>query len=211
VLKDLPDKAYSTVGVNLPSSVLSPLRGTSGLEYVNRARTLLSKAKIEECVKMIQDHIESDSKVLVYSQHIDHITEIFSRFQDQAVLHFGGINPKIRNENVKRFQEDPSIKLLVGNTDTAVGYTATAADTVIFLDLPWSPSDLKQAEDRAHRIGQKNAVTVKYLIARGTLEEEILRLLQAKEKLLRGSLDGSAEDINIDIRNELIESINNAA
>jgi SWI/SNF-related matrix-associated actin-dependent regulator 1 of chromatin subfamily A len=207
VLKDLPAKAFSTVGLDMPSSVLAPVRGMRGLEYVNRARTLLSKAKIAECIKIIEDHIESNSKVLVYSQHVDHINEIFMHFQQQAVLHYGGINPKIRNDNVKRFQEDPNIKVLVGNTDTAVGYTATSADTVIFLDLPWSPSDLKQAEDRAHRIGQKNAVTVKYLLARGTIDEEILRLLQSKEKLLRGSLDGTVEDRALDIRDELVKSL----
>jgi SWI/SNF-related matrix-associated actin-dependent regulator 1 of chromatin subfamily A len=207
VLKDLPEKSFTTVGLNINPAILQPLRGLSGLEYVNRARTLLSRAKIKECVKMVQDHVEQDSKVLVYSQHVDHIMEIFREFKDNAVLHYGGISPLERNNNVKRFQEDPNIKVLVGNTDTAVGYTATAADTVIFLDLPWSPSDLKQAEDRAHRIGQKNAVTVKYLIALGTLEEQILRLLQTKEKLLHGSLDGSTEDKELDIRDELLESL----
>lgn len=208
VLKDLPDKVFQSVPIDLPGNILCPLKGITGLEYITRAKQLLSKAKIKECVNLIKDHIAQNSKVIVYSQHLENIHELYKNFESNAVLHYGGINSMQRQANVDRFQTDPNCNVLVGNIDTAVGYTATSADTVIFLDLPWSPSDLKQAEDRAHRIGQKNAVTVKYLIARGTLDEQILKLLQSKEKILLGSLDGKMSNESMDIKQELLESLN---
>jgi SWI/SNF-related matrix-associated actin-dependent regulator 1 of chromatin subfamily A len=61
-----------------------------------------------------------------------------------------------------------------------VGLTLTAASLVIFAELFWNPGILVQAEDRAHRIGQTDCVTVQYLLARGTTDDRIWPLIIRK-------------------------------
>jgi SWI/SNF-related matrix-associated actin-dependent regulator 1 of chromatin subfamily A len=61
---------------------------------------------------------------------------------------------------------------------------------VAFLELPWTPGECIQAEDRLHRIGQKDSVTVYYLLAQNSIEEKIAKMLDRKKKILDSVLDG---------------------
>lgn len=83
-----------------------------------------------------------------------------------------------RQSVVKRFNEDPSIDVLLLTTQVGgLGLNLTGADTVIFVEHDWNPMKDLQAMDRAHRIGQKKVVNVYRLITRGTLEEKIMGLV----------------------------------
>ena len=80
-----------------------------------------------------------------------------------------------RHDIVTRFNEDPSIDVLLLTTHVGgLGLNLTGADTVIFMEHDWNPMKDLQAMDRAHRIGQKRVVNVYRLITRGTLEEKIM-------------------------------------
>ena len=128
------------------------------------------------------------------------------QFKDIAVKVDGSVPNEQRSINVERFQNDPKIRLFVGNVQAAgVGLTLTAASNVAFLELPWTPGELSQAEDRCHRIGQKDAVNVHYLLAEGTIEEKIARLIDKKRKVLDSVLDGKEteqESLLTEIMNE---------
>ena len=66
---------------------------------------------------------------------------------------------------MKSFQSNPQIRVgLLSMTAAGVGLTLTAASTVIFAELHWTPGVLAQAEDRTHRIGQVNSVHIIYCI-----------------------------------------------
>uniref|UniRef100_A0A0N8BMP5 TATA-binding protein-associated factor n=1 Tax=Daphnia magna TaxID=35525 RepID=A0A0N8BMP5_9CRUS len=93
----------------------------------------------------------------------------------------GSIAAGARQGVVKRFNEDPSIDVLLLTTQVGgLGLNLTGADTVIFVEHDWNPMKDLQAMDRAHRIGQKKVVNVYRLITRGTLEEKIMGLQKFK-------------------------------
>ena len=90
----------------------------------------------------------------------------------------GEVSPETRKKKVDLFQEDSNIKVaILSVTAMGTGFTLTAASTVIFAELYWTPATLIQAEDRTHRIGQKNAVNIHYLIGDNTLDPIMLRQL----------------------------------
>lgn len=93
----------------------------------------------------------------------------------------GSIPAGSRHSIVNRFNNDPSIDLLLLTTHVGgLGLNLTGADTVIFVEHDWNPMKDLQAMDRAHRIGQKKVVNVYRLITRGTLEEKIMGLQKFK-------------------------------
>jgi SWI/SNF-related matrix-associated actin-dependent regulator 1 of chromatin subfamily A len=75
-----------------------------------------------------------------------------------------------------------------------LGITLTAANKVIFAELYWNPGSIFQAEDRAHRVGQKSAVSVMYILARKTADDDLWRLVLKKMKVV-GSLDLNKENL----------------
>ncbi|XP_074595311.1 histone acetyltransferase 1 [Brevipalpus obovatus] len=93
----------------------------------------------------------------------------------------GSIPPGSRQSLVYRFNNDPSIDVLLLTTQVGgLGLNLTGADTVIFVEHDWNPMKDLQAMDRAHRIGQKKVVNVYRLITKGTLEEKIMGLQKFK-------------------------------
>ncbi|CAA21270.2 TATA-binding protein-associated transcription initiation factor Mot1 [Schizosaccharomyces pombe] len=93
----------------------------------------------------------------------------------------GSVEPTKRQEAVTKFNNDPSIDVLLLTTHVGgLGLNLTGADTVIFVEHDWNPMRDLQAMDRAHRIGQKKVVNVYRLITRGCLEEKIMGLQRFK-------------------------------
>ena len=78
----------------------------------------------------------------------------------------------MRHERVTSFQSDPKIRAaILSITAASQGITLTAASIIVFAELTWTPSLLNQAEDRAHRIGQKNSINIYYMQGRGTIDD----------------------------------------
>lgn len=216
VLKDLPDKIHSLVPITLSnqqeydaieSDVIGFLRNSKGEQAADKASNaevivqieLLKQAavrgKLNAVINWIQDFLESDEKLVVFATHKFVIDEFMSRFPQIAVKIDGSTSMTDRNLAVEHFQTNPKVKLFIGNIKAAgVGLTLTAASNVAIVELPWTPGDLKQAEDRCHRIGQKDTVNVHMLIVPGTIEEEIAELLDKKTKILDAVLDGKETD-----------------
>ncbi|KAI3686978.1 hypothetical protein L1987_80668 [Smallanthus sonchifolius] len=78
-----------------------------------------------------------------------------------------------------------------------VGLTLTAASTVIFAELSWTPGDIIQAEDRAHRIGQVSSVNVYFLLANDTVDDIIWDVVQSKLENLGQMLDGHENSLEV--------------
>ena len=148
-------------------------------------------AKIPAALEVIHDAVESSGKVVIFAHHRDVIQTLYDSLVDYrpAVVH-GGTSEKARQDAVDRFQRDPNVKVLVGQIQAAgVGITLTAASHVIFVELDWTPGNITQAEDRCHRIGQKDAVLVQHLVLENSLDARMAKLLVKKQEIIERVLN----------------------
>lgn len=111
-----------------------------------------------------------------------------------AVLH-GGLPGKDRKAVLDRFKTDPECRVFLSTDAGGVGLNLQSADTVVNLELPWNPAVLEQRIARVHRMGQSNPVRVVNLVTRGTIEERVLRTIEAKQNLFAGVFDGDEDEI----------------
>lgn len=152
-----------------------------------------SQTKVARVIEFVKEFVEASEnrKIIVFSQFIHTQKMLRDAFPGISVSLLGEDAAEKRQEAVERFQSDPKIRVFVGSTIAAgVGLTLTAADTVIFADLMWSPADHQQAEDRAHRISQENPVFVYYMIFKETIEEMIWKVIGRKLSVIEQTLDG---------------------
>lgn len=154
-----------------------------------RIRHETALAKVPFVIKHIEDVIENE-KVVVFAHHKDVIAKIYEAFRDIAVVLTGETKNEDRQVAVDRFQNDPNIKLFIGSTIAAgVGLTLTASSHVIFAELDWVPANVTQAEDRTHRISQKNSVLVQHLVLEGSLDATMAQTIVAKQNVIEQALD----------------------
>ena len=227
VLKDLPEKLYSFIPMELSNETeyrvaeeefIQYLRLTKGKEAAEKAKKaehlvkiealkqLAVKGKLKQAINWIRDFIEDGNKLVVFAVHKEVIDQLMNEFKEIAVKIDGSTPTPERHKAVEAFQNDPSVKLFIGNIQAAgVGLTLTAASTVAFLELPWTPGELVQAEDRCHRIGQKNAVNIYYLLAENSVEYKLAKLLDKKKEVLSAVIDGKPVEEK-SLISELIES-----
>ena len=111
-----------------------------------------------------------------------------------AVLH-GGLPGKDRKAVLERFQTDPACKVFLSTDAGGTGLNLQAADTVVNLELPWNPAVLEQRIARVHRMGQSRPVRVINFVTRDTIEEKVLRTLEAKQALFAGLFAGDADEL----------------
>ena len=235
VLPELPDKLYSYVHMELTNAdlysaaeadFLQFLRKTKGVasaekakraEYLVKVEALKQLAvsgKLKDAIAWIWDVVENgggngSGKLVVFAVHKATINALMAEFGDIAVKVDGSVPAEKRQAAVRAFQEDERIRLFIGNIQAAgTGLTLTAASSVAFVELPWTPGELAQAEDRCHRIGQKDTVNVYYLLTTGTIEERIAELLDAKRKDLSAILDGEEVE-ETKLLSELIRTYEN--
>lgn len=160
---------------------------------MSKVRHETAVAKVPKVVAFLQDLIEGGKKVICFAHHKDVIDAIMEEFPG-AVKVTGDVSMVERQAAVDRFQADPACTLFVGNIQAAgVGLTLTASDTVVFAELDWVPGNVTQAEDRAHRIGQKNMVMVYHLVLDGSLDSKMARTLIQKQEVADLALDREIE------------------
>ena len=110
--------------------------------------------------------------------------------KDNYIVISGETPIKQRGDIIKSFQEDEQIKICIAQLQTAgVGITLHSADTAIFYSLDYNYASFEQAKSRIHRIGQKNNCTYIYLIAKGTIDEKIIKALNKKEDIAKRIID----------------------
>jgi SNF2 family DNA or RNA helicase len=187
--KRLWSQAVDTFGLEHAAERLSgqPV----GFESFSEVRRAVGLAKVPAVVQHVLEVVESDAKVLVFAHHKDVAKAIYDGLTTggvQAVLATGETAVEGRQKAVDAFQTDGRIKVFVGTIGAVgAGITLTEASVVVFAELPLVPGLVEQAEDRAHRIGQRGAVLVQYLVYDGTIDAHVARILVKKEKVIRSA------------------------
>jgi SWI/SNF-related matrix-associated actin-dependent regulator 1 of chromatin subfamily A len=180
---------------------------TEFLARLTKLRLALHKAKHAACAERIKDVVASGQKVLVFTSYTEGITRHKKTLGDAAVTITGADNATQRMKAMDAFQKNPTVTVALCNLIAGgVGLNLTAATHVIFQDLDWVPANHLQAEDRCYRIGQDKQVTVEYLLAKGTLDAYIARLLEAKLALVQAVEADEVPDASIlqDLQQELM-------
>ena len=147
-----------------------------------------AEAKCSAVVDYISDLMESGSKVLIFAHH-QRVMDAVCNTLDSKKYDYIRIDGKTAGEDrlplCEKFQQISTVMAAVLSVTAAnTGINLTAASLVVFAELYWNPGVLIQAEDRVHRIGQKNSVNIRYLIASGTADDYMWHLLQTKLNVL---------------------------
>ncbi|XP_020575775.1 SWI/SNF-related matrix-associated actin-dependent regulator of chromatin subfamily A-like protein 1 isoform X2 [Phalaenopsis equestris] len=160
-----------------------------------------AEAKIPAVLDYLSTVIEADCKFLVFAHHLPMIEAMHQFFLKKKVgcIRIDGSTPATsRQALVTQFQENSEIKAAVLSILAGgVGINLTAASTVIFAELSWTPGDLIQAEDRVHRIGQVTSVNIYYLLANETVDDIIWDVVQSKLENLGQVLDGEENTLEV--------------
>ncbi len=168
-----------------------------------------SSAKLDLFLETIDELREGKHRALVFSQFTSHLALIKEALDERKVTYqyLDGKTPaKQRQERVDAFQRGEGEFFLISLKAGGTGLNLTGADYVIHLDPWWNPAVEDQATDRAHRIGQTRPVTVYRLVAKDTIEEQILKLHGAKRDLVAGVLEGTDQAAKLSTH-ELIDLI----
>ena len=160
------------------------------LAQLGTLQRLAARGKLAAALAWIEDFLASGEALVVFARHVEVQRSVLARFP--GALHLLGVDSLAEREaSIAAFQNPEGPRLIVGATRVAAqGITLTRASNVAFLELEWTPAMHDQAEDRCHRIGQRDAVTAWYLLAAETIDETMARLIQSKRAIVSAVTDG---------------------
>ncbi len=172
---------------------------------IQSERQAAGVAKLPHVINFVKNIMEIDESVVVFCHHRSiHrlLNENLSEFSPVSII--GGQSDKVRQEQIDMFQNGQSKLMIAGLRAGNVGINLTRAKYVIFAELDWSPAIHQQAEDRLHRIGQKNTVFAYYLIGNGTLDDHVANVLVDKSFEIDSIIDNNKESFENKEKAELI-------
>lgn len=165
-------------------------------------------AKVDMCLNMIRNAVESGHKILLFSQFTTMLDHLEKRLEEEKISYYmltGSTSKEKRAQMVENFNKDETQVFCISLKAGGTGLNLTAADIVIHFDPWWNLAVQNQATDRAHRIGQKNVVNVYKLIVKDTIEENIVKLQEKKRELADQILEGEGLNGSSLTREELME------
>lgn len=187
---------------NNPLAELIRMRQATGYTGI-LSSTIQESAKLDRMEELVDDAVQNGKKVVIFSNWTQMTDAIYARLHKNystAVI-TGQTNDADRQVNVNRFQNDDDCKVIIGTIGAmGTGLTLTAGTVEIFMDEPWNRANKEQAEDRCHRVGTKENVTIYTLMCKNTIDERIHSIVMKKGEMADALVDGK---INVD-KSELL-------
>jgi len=176
------------------SSILEGIKnaGTEAFAAMAHARYDTAIAKIPYAVDHISEAVDSSGQVVVFGHHHDVIDGLLSGLREKGITCVsltGRDKQEARQQAVEDFQAGKAQVFVGGIAAAGVGLTLTASSHVIFVELPWTPGELSQAEDRCHRIGQQDNVLVQHIVLEGSIDQRMAQALVEKQNVIDQAMD----------------------
>lgn len=177
------------------AAVVAKIKAESNEHLVRLSvlRRLSAKAKMPIIEEWVKERIDDGRKVVIAAHHREIVDELARKFGGLKIQ--GGMSVEEVEEHKRKFQtlsvaDAPVIVLSIQAAKT--GHTLTAAQDILFVELPWTPADVDQTYSRLHRIGQAGSVTATYILASRTIDEEIYSLIERKRGVVTAAVEGSS-------------------
>lgn len=204
VAKELPGKQRVPVLLEVDlrrvdRETAKSLKAMGNLRQVNmteidQLKLIVARAKLPSIIEWVENFRETGRKLILFAHHIEIQDALRAAFPEALYLG-GGMSAQTRDTVVQEFQNGRPWLVIASLQAAGVGLTLTAASDVAFCELGWTPGQMAQAEDRAHRIGQTNPVTVYYFIGEDTIDEDIAGLIESKRATVEMVTDGELYSI----------------
>ena len=165
-------------------------------------------AKRNTCLQLIENAIEGDHKVLLFSQFTSMLEILERDLKERQISYYkitGETSKEKRLELVQQFNADKVPVFLISLKAGGTGLNLTGADIVIHYDPWWNVAAQNQATDRAHRIGQTKTVSVYKLIVKNSIEEKILKMQEDKKNLADAVLNGESTNLMDMTKDDLLQ------
>lgn len=212
VFDDLPTMIRSHIPVSITNrhiynkarddyiSFVQEERGKLAADKASRAehltkltglKKIVAEGKFQAVVEWIKDRLVAEDKIVIFAHHKTVITSLMKEFNKIAVKIDGSTSTEDRELAVKRFENDKTIKVFIGQTQAAgEGINLGAAQTVCFIEFEWAPATHEQAEGRLKGLRQKGRgrkhTYAYYFAAERTIDEEIIKMLENKRQVVNG-------------------------
>lgn len=165
-----------------PLTALTRLRQVTGNPDILTTHKV-NNVKYKRMVEIVYEVVNNGGKVIIFSNWarvIEPAAELLEMYNPACITS----QVKDKDKLLKEFKENPKCKVILGTIGClGTGFTLNEANTVIFLDEPWSSADKQQAEDRCHRIGTKGTVNIITLICKDTIDEKVHNIVKSKQAL----------------------------
>ena len=189
---EIPIKKSNRITIHKLTEIIKLHQVCNGFTKDDDGKILhLHKHKLQALEDTLE---ETDGKVIIWANYIHNLEEIIQflkkKFGEDAVVSiYGATSVEDRQEAIRRIQTDDKTRFFVGNPTTGgFGLTLTACNTVIYYSNNYNLEVRMQSEDRAHRMGQEGTVVYIDIVARGTLDEAIMKSLTNKGRVAAKTL-----------------------
>jgi len=157
--------------------------------------------KVRAVQAYVEELLENGDKFLIFAHHrelLDGISFVLNKSRIPFIRIDGSVPPQKRQGLVNDFQQRGDVRAAVLSISAAgTGLTLTAASVVVFAELSWTPGQVVQAEDRAHRIGQPCSVNVYYLHVKGSVDDLVWQALASKLDAVGQAVDGESGNLAV--------------
>ncbi|MBV8292526.1 MAG: DEAD/DEAH box helicase [Mycobacterium sp.] len=195
-----------------PAAAAPTLAKLGWNDLAERARAIREPDKVRVLVELLRRHVNRDEKVLVFTgfrQTLDVLVAAVERAGLSSALYHCSLTRTEKESAIAEFRAETPI--LLSTESGGEGRNLQFCHVMVNFDLPWNPMQIEQRLGRLHRVGQEHDVTLTNLVCRGSIEQQIMHVLEAKINLFElvvGELDmilGRVDD-DFDFENEVFDA-----